>query len=115
MDNNLTVSSLECEAIRQLTDFDLTMLLSEIHDHGWNYGRSLLRSIPTTAGMFDDQEQVDKEASRRTTEFVPNSFFSHHFPKCAICNTQLMCIGGASHPEAVLCQNCSDQRNGNRT
>ena len=35
MGDNQEISTGELKAIRELDDFDLTMILSEIHDHGW--------------------------------------------------------------------------------
>lgn len=35
----------ELKAIRMMDDFDLTMLISEIHDHGWPVAKTLLPMI----------------------------------------------------------------------
>jgi hypothetical protein len=43
--NNQNISPAELAAIRVLDDFDLKMLLSEIHDHGWPAARRLLADI----------------------------------------------------------------------
>ena len=45
-DDNLTISPEDLSKIRQLEDFDLIMLLSEINNHGWKrWGEQLLRMI----------------------------------------------------------------------
>ena len=45
-DPNLEISSVVLKKIRQLQDFDLIMLLSEINAHGWNpCGMRLLKTI----------------------------------------------------------------------
>ena len=44
-DKNIKVEKVELHFIRQLDDFDLTMFLSEINDHGWGHGRKLLHDI----------------------------------------------------------------------
>jgi hypothetical protein len=33
--DNQKLTHEQCEFIRSLEDFDLTMIVSEIHDHGW--------------------------------------------------------------------------------
>jgi len=48
MDDNIKVSRLELDFIRSLKDFDLTMFLSEINDHGWNQARELIPLIRKT-------------------------------------------------------------------
>lgn len=45
MSENIAVTAGELESIRNLTDFDLTMLLSEIHDHSWPMAHNLLPLI----------------------------------------------------------------------
>jgi excisionase family DNA binding protein len=45
MGKNITVSQEELAAIRGLSDFDLTMILSEISDHGWPAAQGLLPMI----------------------------------------------------------------------
>lgn len=50
MSENQIISEAELNAVRNLSDFDLTMLLSEIHDTGWSKpgrvgGKWLLRTI----------------------------------------------------------------------
>jgi hypothetical protein len=35
MSNNQKISKEELAFIRTLNDFDLTMFISEVHDHGW--------------------------------------------------------------------------------
>ena len=39
---NIDITKEELAFIRSLEDFDLTMLLSEINDHGWSQGRRLI-------------------------------------------------------------------------
>lgn len=36
----------ELSKIRALDDFDLVMLISEVHDHGWTSARRTLRMMP---------------------------------------------------------------------
>jgi hypothetical protein len=60
---NQRVSKTECDAIRKLTDFDMKMLVGDIHDHGWPVGRVTLRITPGVEDMFDDFEQVQREGS----------------------------------------------------
>lgn len=48
MDDNIKIERLELDFIRSLKDFDLTMLLSEIHDHGWDQARELIPLIRKT-------------------------------------------------------------------
>lgn len=43
--DNIRITSGEMKFIRSLGDFDLKMLLSEIHDHGWPTARKLLPLI----------------------------------------------------------------------
>ena len=54
MDSNQDVTKKELEAIRALSDFDLIMLISEIHDHGWDTGRSTLRLQPKAKEILVD-------------------------------------------------------------
>ena len=42
---NIEISQTEMAAIRTLSDFDLTMLLSELHHHGWPAAKALLLLI----------------------------------------------------------------------
>ena len=43
--DNIDITKDELDQIRGLQDFDLKMLLSEIHDHGWPTARKLLPMI----------------------------------------------------------------------
>ena len=43
--DNVEITEQEMLAIRTMSDFDLTMLISEIHDHGWDKGRELIKYI----------------------------------------------------------------------
>jgi len=45
---NQSVSKEQLEKIRSLDDFDLTMLISEIHDHGWTVATKTLELMPGT-------------------------------------------------------------------
>jgi len=45
MNDNQPITADELAQIRTLDDWDLTMLLSEIHDHGWPMARQLLPMI----------------------------------------------------------------------
>ncbi len=47
--DNLPVTPSELRKIRDLNDFDLVMLISEIHDHGWSAARQ-------TAGAYAQPE-----------------------------------------------------------
>jgi hypothetical protein len=44
--DNQHVMPEEIAKIRALDDFDLVMLISEIHDHGWPVARVTLRMMP---------------------------------------------------------------------
>ncbi len=43
--DNQDISTAQLALIRALDDFDLKMLLSEIHDHGWPAAKKLLHLI----------------------------------------------------------------------
>ena len=45
MSDNIEITPQELAFIRSLEDFDLTMFLSELHDHGWPIARELLADI----------------------------------------------------------------------
>ena len=49
--DNIAVTADELAIIRALDDFDLTMLLSEIHDHGWPVARNLLPAMLAVDGV----------------------------------------------------------------
>lgn len=51
MNENLKIKKDDLQFIRSLKDFDLTMLLSEIHDHGWESAETILTQM----------KQLDKE------------------------------------------------------
>mgnify|MGYP003656556469 CR=1 FL=1 len=42
---NIKITEQEIQMIRSLSDFDLTMLLSEVNDHGWDAARVLLPAM----------------------------------------------------------------------
>ena len=44
--SNQNVTQAEMVKIRSLADFDLVMLISEIHDHGWVTARQTLKWMP---------------------------------------------------------------------
>jgi hypothetical protein len=46
MDENQEVTARELKQIRGLDDFDLIMLISDIHDHGWEMARRTLAMMP---------------------------------------------------------------------
>ncbi len=46
MSVNQNVSKSDLKKIRNLEDFDLIMLISEIHDHGWSVARCTLCQMP---------------------------------------------------------------------
>jgi len=48
MNNNITFAKGDLDFVRNLKDFDLTMLLSEINDHGWDKAKVLLPLIRKT-------------------------------------------------------------------
>ena len=50
MDDNQEVTPDELGKIRALADFDLTMLISEISDHGWTVARKTLAMMPQSPG-----------------------------------------------------------------
>jgi hypothetical protein len=56
-DTNIKITKAELRFIRTLQDFDLTMFLSEVHDHGWPVARKLLPMI---------KECTEKVGQRRT-------------------------------------------------
>jgi hypothetical protein len=43
---NQKILDSELSKIRKLDDFDLVMLISEIHDHGWPMARRTLEMMP---------------------------------------------------------------------
>ena len=47
---NQKISDTELSAIRSLGNFDLTMLLSEIHDHGWPEAKTTLYIMLNSLG-----------------------------------------------------------------
>lgn len=49
MNENQNVTPKELAKIRKLEDFDLIMLISDIHDNGWNVARHTLRIMPPDA------------------------------------------------------------------
>ena len=70
MSDNQNVSADECNAIHKLADFDMTMFVSELHDHGWPHARVLLRMMPDTEDMFDDIKEVQKHAAQTERELL---------------------------------------------
>ena len=66
MRTNLSVTDLqevtrkEVEKIRGLDSFDLVMLISEIHDHGWKIARTTLKLMP-------DERNDDGTPNRKST------------------------------------------------
>lgn len=45
MRTNIRITEAELAAIRTFNDFDFTMLLSELNDHGWGEARKLIPMI----------------------------------------------------------------------
>lgn len=56
---NQQIDACECEKIRGLDDFDLEMLVSDIHDHGWPLARITLALMPP-----HDQARASKMQER---------------------------------------------------
>jgi hypothetical protein len=50
MSANQKVTPEQLAKIRTLADFDLIMLISEIHDHGWQVAEDTLRVMPDKKG-----------------------------------------------------------------
>lgn len=48
---NQKISKDELAQVRSLTDFDLVMFLSEIHDHGWPIASLILPTIAVSSEM----------------------------------------------------------------
>lgn len=63
MDSNQKITRDELRQIRLLEDFDLTMLISEIHDHGWPQAKRLLPMI-----MHANQQQARRKAQEARHE-----------------------------------------------
>jgi hypothetical protein len=53
MAENQEVTEREIAKIRQLDNFDLVMLVSEIHDHGWPVARKTLAMM--LSGLLPDE------------------------------------------------------------
>lgn len=47
---NQIISEQQLKKIRALADFDLIMLISETHDHGWPVAAKTLEWMPTKEG-----------------------------------------------------------------
>ena len=52
IDENQEISPKELAFIRQLEDFDLTMLISEVHDHGWEHAKRTMYMMPGAKEML---------------------------------------------------------------
>jgi hypothetical protein len=46
MSGNQTITAEQLAKIRTLDDFDLIMLISEVHDHGWPTAATTLELMP---------------------------------------------------------------------
>lgn len=46
MSENRAVTKAQMAKIRRLEDFDLIMLISDIHDHGWEIAQETLALMP---------------------------------------------------------------------
>jgi hypothetical protein len=66
MSENQRVSIEQLEKIRKLDDFDLVMLISEIHDHGWPLASCTLDIMPVD-GVPPDPETVKVSGERAST------------------------------------------------
>jgi len=55
MSENQEITDEELLAIRTMSDFDLRMFVSEVHDHGWEQGREIIKLILGGA----DREKLD--------------------------------------------------------
>ena len=62
--DNQKVTVIERQMIRRLDDFDLTMLISEIHDHGWAVARQTLRMMPSAYVTRQEQRRAIEELER---------------------------------------------------
>lgn len=56
--DNIEITPEELAFIRSLGDFDLTMFLSEINDHGWGVARQTLRMIRDAVDWTLAQERA---------------------------------------------------------
>jgi len=61
MNDNIDITKKELRDIRNLPDFDLTMILSEIHDHGWPLARKTLQAA-VLAIKQNKNQSTDKRA-----------------------------------------------------
>ena len=52
---NQKPSKQELKAMRSLGDFDLTMMISEINDHGWPMAAKTLWMIPDALKILGDK------------------------------------------------------------
>lgn len=57
MSNNQVITTGELRAIRSLDDFDLIMLISEVHDHGWDIARNTLRVMPKAKEILQQHQE----------------------------------------------------------
>jgi hypothetical protein len=74
MIKNQKVTPDEIAKIRGLDDFDLIMLISEIHDHGWLMGRCTLSKMPGMATLTEDeQREIRVEVKRRIEDGIRES------------------------------------------
>lgn len=58
--DNQKVSRFQASVIRALDDFDLTMLISEIHDHGWEVAKRTLEMMPTYKELKAAEHLIEK-------------------------------------------------------
>ena len=56
LDQNIKFAPGQLARIKRLTDFDLTMLLSEINDHGWEDALKILPFMSETHGWNESGE-----------------------------------------------------------
>ncbi len=54
---NIDITEAQLASVRNLTDFDLVMFLSELDDHGWEVARETLRLILAASLEKEPAEQ----------------------------------------------------------
>lgn len=62
--NNRKVTKEQLDRIRSLDDFDLIMLISELHDFGWNVAARTLEMMPTPTRKKSELEHRIKELQK---------------------------------------------------
>lgn len=67
---NQKVTKAQMEKIRKLEDFDLIMLISDIHDHGWGIAKDTLAMMPPDAQIPPPRDETSKPRSREEVELL---------------------------------------------